>query len=156
MAAHPHDSDTPGGSGRWSDLDRPPLRAAALREAPISPDGPYTALDVVEATGSTNADLVTAARAGHAAAGTVLIAEEQIAGRGRLGRDWVAPARSGLFFSVLLEHEVHAEHWGREPLHAGVAPPPAGGRAASGERPAGADRRAPRGVEPEREPTPRD
>jgi BirA family biotin operon repressor/biotin-[acetyl-CoA-carboxylase] ligase len=130
MAAHPDDSGRPGSAGRWSDLDRPPLHAAALREALISPDGPFTALDVVEATGSTNADLVTAARAGKAAAGAVLIAEEQIAGRGRLGRDWTAPARSGLFFSVLLEPEVPPERWGWLPLLAGVATATALARAA--------------------------
>ena len=46
----------------------------------------------VEETGSTNADLVAAARAG-APAGTVLVADHQTAGRGRLGRTWQAPAR---------------------------------------------------------------
>lgn len=34
--------------------------------------------------------------------GTVVIADEQIAGRGRLGRSWVAPARSSLLMSLIL------------------------------------------------------
>ncbi|MDT0265334.1 biotin--[acetyl-CoA-carboxylase] ligase [Streptomyces sp. DSM 44915] len=110
-------------SGRWSDLDRPPLRAAALRSALIRPSGRWTRLRVVEATGSTNADLAAAAGAGEAAPGEVLVAEEQTSGRGRLGRSWSAPARSGLFFSVLLdpEPEVPTERLPWLPLLAGVA-----------------------------------
>ncbi|TDC69068.1 biotin--[acetyl-CoA-carboxylase] ligase [Streptomyces hainanensis] len=109
---------------RWSDLDRPPLRVSPLRTALIWPDGLWTRIDVVERTGSTNADLADAARAGRAAPGTVLIAEEQTRGRGRLGRGWTAPARSGLFFSVLLDPErdgvpAHRLTW--LPLLAGVA-----------------------------------
>ena len=52
-------------------------------------------------TGSTHDDLLAAARRG-AAEGTVLVAEAQSAGRGRLGRSWVSPPRAGLTFSVLL------------------------------------------------------
>jgi len=45
-----------------------------------------------------------ASRAGASAAndGLVVLAEEQLAGRGRLGRSWVAPARSSILMSVLL------------------------------------------------------
>ncbi|MFD6691149.1 biotin--[acetyl-CoA-carboxylase] ligase, partial [Streptomyces bacillaris] len=109
--------------GRWSDLDRPPLGAAALRSALIRPGGPWTRLRVVEVTGSTNADLAAAAKAGDAAPGEILIAEEQTSGRGRLGRGWSAPPRSGLFFSVLLapEPEVPTERLPWLPLLAGVA-----------------------------------
>ncbi|UED84464.1 biotin--[acetyl-CoA-carboxylase] ligase [Streptomyces profundus] len=107
--------------GRWSDLDRPPLGAAALRSALIRPGGPWTRLRVVEVTGSTNADLAAAAQAGDAAPGEILIAEEQTSGRGRLGRGWSAPPRSGLFFSVLLEPDVPTERLPWLPLLAGVA-----------------------------------
>lgn len=55
----------------------------------------------VERTGSTNADLLALAAAGDAE-GVVLLAEEQTAGRGRLGRVWEAPAGSSLLLSVLL------------------------------------------------------
>ncbi|MBD3274480.1 MAG: biotin--[acetyl-CoA-carboxylase] ligase [Candidatus Marinimicrobia bacterium] len=34
--------------------------------------------------------------------GTVVLAEKQTAGRGRLGRDWVAPAGKGILMSVVL------------------------------------------------------
>jgi BirA family transcriptional regulator, biotin operon repressor / biotin---[acetyl-CoA-carboxylase] ligase len=72
-------------------------------------------------TGSTNADLVRAAGEG-APSGTVLVAESQSAGRGRLGRQWSAPPRSGLTFSVLLRpSRVPAPSWGWFPLLAGVA-----------------------------------
>ena len=50
-------------------------------------------------TGSTNADLASLAGASH---GRVLTTEEQLAGRGRSGRDWFCPAGAGLMFSVLL------------------------------------------------------
>ncbi|MDX3094023.1 biotin--[acetyl-CoA-carboxylase] ligase [Streptomyces sp. ME01-24h] len=108
-------------SNRWSDLDRPPLNAAALRRAIVTSDSLWTDLDVVESTGSTNSDLGARAREG-AAEGAVLVAEEQSAGRGRLDRRWRAPARSGLFFSVLLRPTaVEHRRWGWLPLLAGVA-----------------------------------
>src|SRR5664280_2786434 len=50
---------------------------------------------------STNAEAKSLANAG-APEGTVVIAECQTAGRGRLGRRWVSPAGKGLLFSVLL------------------------------------------------------
>ncbi|MER6351474.1 biotin--[acetyl-CoA-carboxylase] ligase [Streptomyces sp. NPDC001634] len=109
-------------SDRWSDLDRPPLNAAALRRALVREGGLWTGIDLVQRTGSTNTDLVARAAAGQAAEGAVLVAEEQNAGRGRLDRTWTAPPRSGLFFSVLLEPaEVPVARWGWLPLLAGVA-----------------------------------
>ncbi|MEE4490986.1 biotin--[acetyl-CoA-carboxylase] ligase [Streptomyces sp. BE230] len=111
-------SDAP--RNRWSDLDRPPLNVPALRRDLLRPGGLWTALDVVAATGSTNSDL--AGRAASLAEGTVLVAEEQTAGRGRLDRTWTAPARSGLFFSVYLTPgAVPVQRWGWLPLLAGVA-----------------------------------
>ncbi|BAC71041.1 biotin--acetyl-CoA-carboxylase ligase [Streptomyces avermitilis] len=106
--------------GRWSDLDRPPLNAASLRRALVREGSLWSSLDVVPVTGSTNTDL--AARAGTLDEGAVLVAEEQTAGRGRLDRQWTAPARSGLFFSVLLKpSEVPVHRWGWIPLLTGVA-----------------------------------
>lgn len=85
-------------------------------------DGLWTQVDVVQSTGSTNSDLVARAAAGKADEGTVLVAEEQTAARGRLDRQWTAPARSGLFFSVLLRPaEVPVARWGWLPLLTGVA-----------------------------------
>lgn len=111
-------SDAP--QSRWSDLDRPPLNVPALRRGLLVPGGLWTALDVVDSTGSTNSDL--AGRAASLTEGAVLVAEEQTAGRGRLDRTWTAPARSGLFFSVYLAPApVPVQRWGWLPLLAGVA-----------------------------------
>ncbi|MFH8934615.1 biotin--[acetyl-CoA-carboxylase] ligase [Streptomyces griseosporeus] len=110
------------GDNRWSDLDRPPLNATALRRGLLREGGLWSEVDVVQNTGSTNTDLVARAAAGKAAEGAVLVAEEQSAGRGRLDRRWTAPPRSGLFFSVLLRPaEVPVDRWGWLPLLTGVA-----------------------------------
>ncbi|KUL69652.1 biotin--[acetyl-CoA-carboxylase] ligase [Streptomyces sp. NPDC001651] len=107
---------------RWSDLDRPPLNAAALRRGLVREGGLWRDVRIVARTGSTNTDLVDLATKGEAGEGTVLIAEEQTAGKGRLDRDWTAPARSGLFFSVLLNPAgVPVTRWGWLPLLTGVA-----------------------------------
>ncbi|WP_043265813.1 biotin--[acetyl-CoA-carboxylase] ligase [Streptomyces sp. CT34] len=106
-------------AGRWSDLDRPPLNAGALRRALVRPGSLWSSLEVVPVTGSTNTDL--AARAGSLTEGAVLVAEEQSAGRGRLDRRWSAPPRSGLFLSVYLTPRVPHDRWGWLPLLTGVA-----------------------------------
>ncbi len=108
---------------RWSDLERPPLNAAAVRRALVREGGLWREVDVVQRTGSTNSDLVARAAEGRLREGVVLVAEEQTAARGRLDRQWVAPARSGLFFSVLLRpgDGVPMERWGWLPLLTGVA-----------------------------------
>jgi BirA family biotin operon repressor/biotin-[acetyl-CoA-carboxylase] ligase len=81
----------------------------------------YTSIRVVEETGSTNADLLAAARSG-AAAGAVLVAEEQTAGRGRLDRSWQSQPGASLTFSVLLRPSgVPAASRGWLPLLTGVA-----------------------------------
>uniref|UniRef100_UPI002FDBCE18 biotin--[acetyl-CoA-carboxylase] ligase n=1 Tax=Streptomyces sp. IBSBF 3136 TaxID=2903524 RepID=UPI002FDBCE18 len=107
---------------RWSDLDRPPLNASALRRGLLREGGLWSGVELVQRTGSTNSDLVAKAVAGTVGEGAVLVAEEQTAGRGRLDRQWTAPARSGLFFSVLLRPvEVPVARWGWLPLLTGVA-----------------------------------
>ena len=76
---------------------------------------------MVERTGSTNADLLARALGG-APEGVVLAAEEQSAGRGRLGRTWVSPPRAALTFSLLVRPatvSVARRSW--LPLLAGVA-----------------------------------
>jgi BirA family transcriptional regulator, biotin operon repressor / biotin---[acetyl-CoA-carboxylase] ligase len=83
------------------DGDRIPLDEAALARAIIRAGTLYRELRVTGQTGSTNADLLESARAG-AGEGVVLVAEEQTAGRGRIGRTWVSPPRAALLFSVLL------------------------------------------------------
>ncbi len=58
-------------------------------------------VDWVAETGSTNADMLTAGVAG-APDRSVLAADHQTAGRGRLDRRWEAPAGSNLLASLLL------------------------------------------------------
>jgi BirA family biotin operon repressor/biotin-[acetyl-CoA-carboxylase] ligase len=81
----------------------------------------YPRVDVVERTGSTNADLLAAAAAG-APDRSVLVADHQEAGRGRLARTWVAPPGSGITVSVLLRPTgVPPSRFGWLPLLAGLA-----------------------------------
>jgi BirA family transcriptional regulator, biotin operon repressor / biotin---[acetyl-CoA-carboxylase] ligase len=95
-----------------------PLSAEGLRSALA---GSWSRVDVVERTGSTNADLLAAAADG-APDRTVLVAEHQDAGRGRLARSWVSPPGSGLTVSVLLRPAgVPASRFGWLPLLAGLA-----------------------------------
>jgi BirA family biotin operon repressor/biotin-[acetyl-CoA-carboxylase] ligase len=100
---------------------RAPLDAAALQADLIRPGRLWREITVVGTTGSTNADLAVRAAQG-APEGTVLAAEEQLAGRGRMGRQWVSPARSAVMVSVLLRPAAIAPaRRGWLPLLAGVA-----------------------------------
>ncbi len=67
--------------------------------------GPIIRLAEVD---STNRYLLDAARAGEAS-GTVVVADHQSAGRGRLGRTWEAPVGASLLMSVLLRPEITPE-----------------------------------------------
>jgi len=84
--------------------------------------GMWLALDVVPSTGSTNADLLARAADPASPEGQVLVAEEQTAGRGRLGRSWSSVPGASLTFSVLLRPAaVPAARRGWLTLLAGVA-----------------------------------
>jgi BirA family biotin operon repressor/biotin-[acetyl-CoA-carboxylase] ligase len=96
-----HAADTSRVTSPYTDLRRPPLHEAALKRALVVPGGLWQDLRVVAETASTNADVAAAARAG-AAEGLVITAESQVAGRGRQGRAWSMPPRSGIAVSVLL------------------------------------------------------
>ncbi len=110
------------------DLDEPgpPLDAAALRAELIGTGLGWRRLDVVERTGSTNADLLARAASssegGADVAGAVLIAEHQTAGRGRHGRGWSATPRAQVTMSVAVNVvDVPVTGWGWLPLATGVA-----------------------------------
>ena len=104
----------------YADLDRPPLDERALARALIRPGGLWREIKVVAETGSTNADLAAAAGDG-APEGTVLVAEAQTAGRGRLARTWETQPRAGLTFSLLLRPAVPGGRLTWLPLLTGVA-----------------------------------
>ena len=97
-----------------------PIERATLLAELVDAESLWTQIDVVDETGSTNADLAQAARDG-APAGTVLLADHQSAGRGRLGRTWTAPAGTSIAMSVLLRPEAPLDRWTWLPLLAGLA-----------------------------------
>ena len=111
-------------SSRWSDLDRPALDGVTLSAALVRDSSLWRSLEVVEEIGSTNAELIGRARDpedGGAPEGTVLVAEHQVTGRGRLDRVWTSPPRAGLTVSFLLRPDVPAARKGWLPLLTGVA-----------------------------------
>lgn len=82
----------------------------------------WQSLDVVAETGSTNIDLVARARAGEDVSGVVLIAENQVAGRGRNGRTWSAVPRAQVNMSVGVgTGGLPPAAWGWVPLSTGLA-----------------------------------
>ena len=74
----------------------------------------------LDETESTNHDAAQLAREG-AAHGTVVIAESQTAGRGRLGRDFHSPAYQNLYTSIVLRPEMEISRVPTLLLSAGVA-----------------------------------
>ncbi|ORA15090.1 biotin--[acetyl-CoA-carboxylase] ligase [Mycobacterium arosiense] len=101
---------------------RAPLDEGALRAELIGTGLGWRKLEVVERTGSTNADLLARAAAGDDVAGAVLIAEHQTAGRGRHGRGWSATPRAQITMSVGVSVvDVPTTGWGWLPLATGVA-----------------------------------
>ncbi len=97
-----------------------PLDEPALRDALSGTL--WRRLDVVEQTGSTNADLLARAASGADIAGAVLIAEHQTAGRGRQGRTWSATPRAQISMSVGVSVvDVPVTSWGWLSLATGVA-----------------------------------
>jgi BirA family biotin operon repressor/biotin-[acetyl-CoA-carboxylase] ligase len=63
---------------------------------------------VFERTTSTNDVIEKLARDG-VKEGAVVFAESQTKGRGRLGRNWLSPARKGLWFSILLRPDLRPQ-----------------------------------------------
>ncbi len=99
------------------EVNRPPIRVPAAS----AQQGRWR-IEVVEQSRSTNADVADRFRAGEDE-GLVLVAEHQSEGRGRLGRQWVAPARSSLTVSFLVvpPASIPAERWTWLPLLTGLA-----------------------------------
>ncbi|WP_116375295.1 biotin--[acetyl-CoA-carboxylase] ligase [Mycobacterium sp. MFM001] len=101
---------------------RTPLDATAISDGLIGPGLPWRQLDVVDETGSTNADLLARASNGEDIDGAVLMAEYQTTGRGRHGRHWLAPPRAQIALSVGVGGaSVPRSGWGWLPLATGVA-----------------------------------
>ena len=76
-------------------------------------------VEVVEETGSTNADLL--ARAPALAAPLLLVARNQTAGRGRAGRSWLSSSEGSLTFSLAWRFDGGVQRLAGLPLAVGVA-----------------------------------
>jgi len=101
---------------------RLPLDELGLRAELTGTDLGWRQLDVVEQTGSTNADLLARAASGTDIDGAVLIAEHQTAGRGRHGRGWSAAPRAQVTMSFGVRvADVPTTAWGWLSLATGLA-----------------------------------
>jgi BirA family biotin operon repressor/biotin-[acetyl-CoA-carboxylase] ligase len=87
----------------------------ALDRTRLLPSPPWTSIVIRDELDSTNSAILGQPP------GSVLVAEHQLAGRGRLDRDWVAPARAGLTFSVIVRPTAPSSTWGWLPLLTGLA-----------------------------------
>ncbi len=86
-----------------------------LDPARISEETPVTAWGTLQVKwfdelDSTNEEALRLARQG-AAAGTLVVAECQTRGRGRMGRRWISPRGAGLYFSLILRPEPPVSTW---------------------------------------------
>ncbi|WP_433661917.1 biotin--[acetyl-CoA-carboxylase] ligase [Nocardia sp. CA-128927] len=104
-------------------MTRSPLDAEQLRRSLVElPElSFFRHIEVVESTGSTNADLI--ARAGEPDADrAVLLAEAQEQGRGRHARTWVSPPRAQISMSLLVRLDgIEPAVLGWLPLLTGIA-----------------------------------
>lgn len=102
--------------------DRPPLRRGELRELLLTPGGPLTKVEVVDAVGSTSSAVADELRVDPESwpDRSLLVADQQVAGRGRAGRSWVTPARAALTATLVLRPGVQPDRWGWLPLLAGL------------------------------------
>lgn len=81
------------------------LREQAIRQAlDAEASALLSSLDVLQRVDSTSSLLAERGRLG-ASSGAVCVAEQQTAGRGRLGRTWVSPFGRNLMFSILWEFD---------------------------------------------------
>ncbi len=88
---------------------------APLQPERLSVAAPWTSITVLDEVDSTN--LAVAGQP----PGTVIVAEHQRAGRGRLNRSWVTPPRAGLLFSAILRPSAPPSTWAWLPLLTGLA-----------------------------------
>ena len=96
-----------------------PLDAASI-QALLTTTTLGRTMQVVAQTASTNDD-VKALVAQGAPEGTVILAEEQVHGRGRLGRSFASPSGVGIYLSLLLRPRLDASRLPQITLLVGVA-----------------------------------
>lgn len=93
--------------------------AEALWEA-VSPLLPGFTVEVLPSIDSTNTELMRRARAGRLES-VLLVAEEQTAGRGRLGRQWDSGSRAGEVLTFSLGLPLRMADWSGLSLAVGVS-----------------------------------
>lgn len=91
----------------------------ALYQLNRANDNPAMSIEVVEETGSTNADLMQRAKSLNAP--TFLLARHQTAGKGRAGRSWISTPDGVLTFSLAWPFHADAQSLMGLPLAVGVA-----------------------------------
>ncbi|HYC01544.1 MAG TPA: biotin--[acetyl-CoA-carboxylase] ligase [Candidatus Limnocylindrales bacterium] len=101
-------------------LSQPDELRSSTIEALMSGGRFGSRITVLDVTRSTNSDAMALAREG-APEGTVVIAEQQTAGRGRLGRTWESVRGLNLYMSVLLRPSIVPAQAPQLALVAGVA-----------------------------------
>jgi len=74
----------------------------------VNPSYTNLKIEVIESITSTNTALKLRAEDGEQA-GTILIAEEQTKGKGRVGRSFVSPKKCGLYMSMILRPNIPVE-----------------------------------------------
>ncbi|KAB8043109.1 biotin--[acetyl-CoA-carboxylase] ligase [Janthinobacterium aquaticum] len=94
------------------------LSSAAIA-AQCATGAAHVAIEIVDETGSTNADLL--ARCTTLAGPTLRIAGQQTAGRGRAGRPWLSQADASLMFSLAWRFKGPLQHMVGLPLAVGMA-----------------------------------
>lgn len=108
------------------------LRWTCANLVPVSDtDASWSPLDpsvLEEAAGSAwsvtflpSAESTNAVAAAHPVPGTIVVADHQTAGRGRLDRAWETPPGSALTFSAVVEPELDDEDWPLLPLASALA-----------------------------------
>ena len=100
-------------------MDPEPFDPAAIEQAARAAPWVHRVVCLSE-TGSTNAEAMRLAASGEPA-GLVVIADQQTAGRGRLGRTWWSEPGTALLVSWLLRPALPPERWPLLPLIAGLA-----------------------------------
>lgn len=100
-------------------LELGPLDVTLVQQS-FSANGFGNPLHYFHEIGSTNSHLRELAEAG-ATEGTVVVAESQTQGRGRLGRRWESPPFSNLYLSILLRPQLSPAHAAQMTLMAAVA-----------------------------------
>ena len=74
----------------------------------------------LQVTESTNSEALAAGHQG-AVPGTVIVADAQTGGRGRLNRSWLSLPGKGLYFSIILKPRLDPEHLPKVTLASGLA-----------------------------------